>query len=492
MKQTQYSWLRVKQTALLLLFSFVLIPATMANDDVAILKSMQNGYVKVASEASKAVVNIRVEQIIERSARSANPFEFFGEDLFEHFFRQGPGSPSPRNRQPQPQPKTEKDIRYGQGSGFIISDDGFILTNNHVVGEADKVFVTLVDDREFEAEVIGADKETDVAVLKITTKEPLPVLPLGDSDKIEVGQFAVAVGNPFGLSHTVTSGIISAKGRSNVGITGYDYLIQTDAAINPGNSGGPLVNLDGEAIGMNTAIYSRSGGYMGIGFAIPINLAKAIFTQLKETGTVTRGYIGVYIQDISPQMAKSFDMEGKDGILVAEVEKESPAQEGGLQQGDIILELDGDAVKETASFRNKVALMAPGTKIELSVQRDGKKINVTITLGEKPTSVEETTVSGETVSKSLGFTVQTLTDELAERLGFENESGVLVTEVDESSNAYRSGLRPGMLVREINRQDVNSLKDFKAAAEEATNSGDVLLLVKDTRGTRFIAYKIDQ
>ena len=477
-------------SALMVLSLLVITGGAAMSDEVQALRDMQNGFIKVSEKASPAVVFIDVEKVVNQPAMMS-PMDMFGNEFFEQFFGQGQRPDGKKGQRPQPQPK--KELReHGQGSGFIISDDGYILTNNHVVGEADKVFVTLTDKREFQAKVIGSDPESDVAVIKIDTKEKLPILPLGDSDKIRVGEFSIAIGNPFGLSHTVTSGIISAKGRSNIGITDYEDLIQTDAAINPGNSGGPLINLDGEAIGINTAIFSRSGGYMGIGFAIPVNMAKAIFKQIKETGTVTRAYIGVYIQDITPQLAESFKLEINNGILVSAVEDNSPAKEAGLKQGDIILELNGDKVEKTTAFRNKVSLMSPGSKIDLKVLRDNEKKDISLTLAKKSKSVTESTVSGEKVTKSFGFSVQNLNDELSQHFGYENEKGVVVTEADEDSSAFRAGLRPGMLIKEVNRQAVNNLKEFNEAMKDSSDKGDILLLVKDPNGTRFIAFKADK
>ncbi|MDX9752956.1 MAG: DegQ family serine endoprotease [bacterium] len=460
-------------------------PGSVAQDDLAALKGMQNGFVQVIEKASPAVVNVRVEQVVER-ARGMSPFEFFGDgnELFERFFGQRPGM------RPQQQAPSRKERVEGEGSGFIISKEGYILTNNHVVGNADKVFVSLADQREYEAKVIGADPESDVALIKIDSKDELPFLPLGSSSDAKVGQFVIAIGNPFRLSHSVTTGIISAKGRSNIGITDYDDLIQTDAAINPGNSGGPLINLQGEVIGINTAIFSRSGGYMGIGFAIPIDMAKKIMDQLKETGTVTRGFIGIFIQDITPQMAKSLELSNPDGILVSDVEKDSPAEKAGLKPGDIITHLNGQEVNRSAAFRNEVALMAPETVIKLTIVRDRKEQAIDLKLGKKDDYVTSVTSSGEKISQSLGFTVQSLSEDLANKLGYEGEKGVIVTEVDPESNAFRAGIQPGMLIKEINREPVESLNDFNALAQKAVEKGTVILLVKANERTYFIPFDL--
>ena len=311
------------------------------------LRMMGKTFASVAKRVSPAVVFVKVEKVVESqpNVQFFAPFggdNPFGDDFLQRFF----GTPSPQEqpRQFRQIPRQHQRI-VGQGSGFIISPDGYIMTNNHVVGDADKVTVKLEDGREFIAKTVGTDPHTDVALIKIDAKN-LPVLALGNSDALEVGEWVLAIGNPFGLSHTLTAGIVSAKGRSSLGLADYENFIQTDAAINPGNSGGPLVDLNDKAVGMNTAIFSQSGGYMGIGFAIPINMAKAIKDQLIKTGSVTRGYLGIVIQDLTPELAKSFGLDDHNGILVAEVTENSPAEKAGLRQGDVIVEFNGKAVEE--------------------------------------------------------------------------------------------------------------------------------------------------
>ena len=343
------------------------------------LRQTGQAFRAVAKEVSPAVVFIQVEKTTEQPQMSpfASPFNGpFGDDFFRRFF----GTP-PQGHGHGTMPKREM---RAQGSGFIISPDGLIMTNNHVVGGADKVTVRLHDGREFTAKVVGTDPPTDVAVIKIDAND-LPVAQLGDSDKLEVGDWVLAIGNPFGLSHTLTAGIVSAKGRSGIGLADYENFIQTDAAINPGNSGGPLVNLDGQVVGINTAIFSRSGGYMGIGFAIPINMAKQIRDQLVENGTVTRGQLGVYIQDLTDDLAQSFGLKDSKGILISKVIEDSPAAKAGLKQGDIVLKADGKPVGKVNEFRNGIAMTAPGTVVRLDILRNGKPEQIKVTIGKRDT-----------------------------------------------------------------------------------------------------------
>jgi len=395
------------------------------------LRKTGKAFASIAKKVSPAVVFIKVEKIekVQPSAEFFSPYggggSPFGDDFFDRFF----GGPSPWGRQWRFRQAPDRQRRIvGQGSGFIISSDGYILTNSHVVGDADKMTVKLEDGREFDAKIIGADKPSEVAVIKIEADDDLPVLDLGDSDALEVGEWVVAVGNPFGLSHTVTAGIVSAKGRSSVGIADYENFIQTDAAINPGNSGGPLVNLDGKVIGMNTAILSQSGGYIGIGFAIPINLAKAIKDQLIKTGKVIRGRLGIMIQDLTPDLAKSFDLDANQGILIAQVLEDSPAESAGLKQGDVIIEFAGKKVEKVGSFRNRVSLMAPGTKEKIKVIRQGKRKTLTVTIGKMPDSGLVADSTSHSTDK-LGIKVKTLTEDLAQQFNIQGQTGVVVTQV---------------------------------------------------------------
>ncbi len=452
-----------------------------ARDTKAITLALElsKAFAQVAKKAGPAVVFVQVEKVVERAPAMepfpfGSPFDFFGPDFFERFFRQ---------RFPR------KFKQMGAGSGFIISPDGYILTNNHVVANASKVTVKLADGREFKAKIVGTDPASDVAVLKIEA-DHLPVLPLGDSDKIEVGEWVIAIGNPFGLTQTVTVGVISAKGRSGVGITDYEDFIQTDAAINPGNSGGPLVNLRGEAIGMNTAIFTRSGGYMGIGFAIPINMVKVITKQLIEKGKVVRGWLGVVIQNLNEPLAKSFGLEKPEGALVTEVAEGSPAAKAGLKSGDVIVEYNGKPVRNVAELRTMVALTPPGTKVKMVIIRDGKRRELEVTIGQQPQSFG--LLSGQDrFLKKLGFSVRTLTPDLAERFGYGTAKGVIISSVEPGSPAAIAGLTPGLLVVEVNHKKVKNMEDFAQALAESRRTGRVLLKVCDRELCRYVALSVE-
>jgi len=436
----------------------------------------------VARQAVPAVVFITVEKTLESRNPSAlnNPFEGFGEDFLQRFFgRRFSEEQQPRERQ------------QGAGSGFIISKDGLILTNHHVVGEADRVMVKLNDGREFTAKTIGTDPPSDVAVIKIDAKD-LPVLPLGDSDAMEVGDWVIAAGNPFGLTESITVGVVSAKGRSRLGIADFEDFIQTDAAINPGNSGGPLINLQGEAIGVNTAIASRSGGYMGIGFAIPSSMVKAVKDQLVTSGKVVRGYLGVRIQELTKALTQSLHIDTTEGVLVADVSKGSPAAKAGLKRGDVILAFNGRPTSDPGQLRNIVAMSAPGTKAPVQILRDNTKREVTIELGALPR--EQTAArAGEEAQPPparLGFSVQNLTPELAQQLGYSDTEGVIVTQIDPRSEAYQAGVRRGMVIREVNHQEVSNTQDFRQAVQKAGQDKQLLMLVQNQQATMYITFPL--
>jgi serine protease Do len=411
-----------------------------------------------------------------------HPFGGFGDDFFERFF----GRRFPEGQEQQPGARRQQ----GAGSGFIISQDGLILTNHHVVGDADRVTVKLTDGREFTAKTIGTDPPSDVAVIKIEAKG-LPVLPLGDSDAMEVGDWVIAAGSPFGLTQTITVGVISAKGRSQLGLADFEDFMQTDAAINPGNSGGPLLNLQGEAIGVNTAIASQSGGFIGIGFAIPSNMVKAIQQQLVTRGKVVRGYMGVSIQPLTSALAQSLRINTTEGVLVADVAPGSPAAKAGLKRGDVIVSFNGQAVHDPGHLRNLVAMSAPGTKATLQILRENQKREVSVELAELPR--ERTAARGGEEAPAparLGFGVQNLTPELAKQLGIERPEGVVVTQVDPNSEAYQAGVRRGMVIREINQQEVKNVEDFRQAVQKAEQSKQVLLLVQSPQATMYLTFPI--
>lgn len=442
--------------------------------------SGDNNFVEVVKEAKPAVVHIRVEKSMSGGGMYDQQFEeFFNNPFFERFFgpqfRQGPQGPRGPNREYKQQ---------GQGSGFIISNDGYILTNNHVVDGADTITVILSDNREFKAELTGSDPQSDVALIKIKDKGRLPTLPLGDSDALEVGEWVIAIGNPFGLSSTVTAGVVSATGRSSVGINEYENFIQTDAAINPGNSGGPLLNVKGEVVGINSALFSRTGGYMGIGFAIPINMVKTIETQLKSAGKVTRGWLGVVIQNVDENLAKSFGLKEAEGILVSEVQAGSPADKSGIRQGDVIVSLNDTTLKDVADLRNRVALLPPNSSASLGIIRDGATMTVQVNIGERPNEIAQSQgdVQGKpgpaSTNERFGLTFQDLTPELADRLGYDNKQGVVVSQVEPGSPASSAGLQPGQLIEEVNKRPVRNVRELTAAMEKSDDKNRLLLRVR--------------
>ena len=406
-------------------------------NDIAMLDRSAKAFSSVVRKAGPAVVYIGVEKT-NRNFTGQGRSDMFNDPFFEHFF----GKKFDRFRQPESDPFKQ----HGSGSGFIISEEGLILTNNHVVDDADTIRVRLGDKREFTASVVGTDPQSDVALIKIDGKN-LPTLPLGDSDKLEVGEWVIAIGSPFELSQTVTVGVVSAKGRSRMGINDYENFIQTDAAINPGNSGGPLLNIHGKVVGINTAIFSRSGGYMGIGFAIPVNMAKSVEKQLRSKGKVTRGWLGVAIQDMNEELARSFDVQEAEGILVAEVTKKSPAEKAGLRQGDILLALNGDRLADVTDLRNRIAMTAPGSRITLRIIREGRRKDISVTIAEQPADFSQVTrvytkKAHSSLLDNMGLTVQELTPELARQFGYEKGQGVLITQIAPNSPADSVDRRP--------------------------------------------------
>ncbi len=456
--------------------SFVVVSAQ-ADNGIESLRQAGKAFSAVSKSVSPAVVFISVERVEEvRMQQQRSPFD---DEFFRRFF----DKPHPEERRRQPRQRRVE----GQGSGFIVSADGYVLTNNHVVGDADEVTVRLQDGREFSANLVGADSRSDVAVIKIDA-DNLPVLELGDSDALEVGEWVLAIGSPFGLSHSLTAGIVSAKGRSSVGIADYENFIQTDAAINPGNSGGPLVDLNGKAVGMNTAIFSRSGGYMGIGFAIPINMVRSIKDQLIDDGRVTRGYLGILIQNLTQELAESFKLEDGKGVLIAGVTEDSPAERAGLEQGDVVISFNGRRVEEVGSFRNRVSLVTPGSKVEMVVVRNGDEKTLGVTIGKLPDAEGAESAKDEGSIEELGFSVQTLTEELSDRFDLGDVQGVVVTSIENGSPAQRAGLRPGVVIQEVNRTAIHDVGDFRRAIKKSDDKG-LLLLVTDQRGSRYIAFK---
>ncbi|MDZ4347863.1 MAG: DegQ family serine endoprotease [Candidatus Binatia bacterium] len=433
-------------------------------------------FVVLAKKLKPLVVNISTTQVSEGRGSQEFSSPFGDEDPFNDFWRRFFGGPAPRG------PQRQRSL----GSGFIIDGDGSILTNNHVVENAQKIVVKLAtDDQEYEAKVIGRDPKTDIAVIQIKAKTNLQAATLGDSDRLEVGEWVVAIGNPFGLDSTVTSGIVSAKGR-HIGQGPYDNFIQTDASINPGNSGGPLINLRGEVIGINTAIFSRTGGNMGIGFAIPINLVKEVLPQLRGKGKVTRGFLGVLIQKVTPEIAESLGMDRGHGALVANVTKDGPADKAGVKVGDVIVEFDGKEVKDSSDLPIIVARTPVDKRTRMKVLRDKKEVTLTVAVGELK---DEEVVASAPEKGELGLSVQRLTPQMAESLGLDKTEGVVVTAVEPGSAADEAGIRRGDVLMEVDRKTIRSLDEYKKAIAGIRKGRGVLFLVRRGESTLFLALK---
>jgi serine protease Do len=372
-------------------------------------------------------------------------------------------------------------------SGFIIDKEGFILTNNHVVESTDEIKVKLADGREFKAEIVGRDPKTDLALIRIEPESDLPTLSLGDSETAQVGDWVIAIGNPFGLGHTVTAGIVSAKYRQ-IGAGSYDNFIQTDASINPGNSGGPLLNTAGEAIGINTAIFSRSGGNIGIGFAIPINMAKDILPQLKE-GKVVRGWLGVMIQEVTPDLKEKLGLSDADGALVADVTSGGPAEKAGIQRGDVIVGFNGKEIKEMKELPFLVASSPVGSEAKVDIVRNGKPMSVTVTLGRLTDEEEGAPVE---TRLELGMSLETLTSDKAAAMGLSGTEGVIVSQVAPGSPAAEAGIRLGDVIVEVDKNPVGNVEDFEAAVAKFNPGDTMLLLVKRRGATLFLTLKIPE
>jgi serine protease Do len=373
------------------------------------------------------------------------------------------------------------------GSGFIIEPDGLILTNYHVVDNAEKITVRLLDGREFAGKVVGKDQKTDIALVEINSRD-LPVAPLGDSDQLEVGEWVMAVGNPFGLDNTVTSGIVSAKDRQ-IGAGPYDHFIQTDASINPGNSGGPLVNLQGEVIGIDTAIFSQSGGNVGIGFAIPINLVKDLLPQLKSGGKITRGWLGVSIQGITPDLAASLGLDQAKGALVSSVVQNSPADQAGIKAGDVIVGYEGKEINNANDLPFLVAGTPVGKTVSLQVFRGNKQTPLAVAIGKMK---EEEVIASPSKKDDLGLTVEQITPDIAEELGLENSRGVVITAVAPDGPGDEAGFQPGDIIREINRRPVQNLSDYRKIMAMAAQNKSILFLVQREDNTMFLALRKEE
>ncbi len=466
---------------------FVIFPPAMSYaDDSAPEQYLVQGlpnFAPLIEKLTPVTVNISSSRTVKPGIPQLgeNPFggqddpfrDFFGDDFFKHFFG---GDPNREYRQ------------QGLGSGFIIDPDGYILTNNHVIEDADEIKVKTHADKEYDAEVIGTDPKTDLALLKIklSNGDTLQAAKLGDSDNLSVGEWVIAIGNPFGLQATVTAGIVSAKWRK-IGAGPYEDFIQTDASINPGNSGGPLFNLRGEVVGVNSMIYSPSGGNVGIGFAIPINLAGNIVRQLKETGRVVRGWLGVVVQTVTPELAQSFGLEEGRGALVADVAQDSPASKAGLTSGDIIVEYDGKPIHEMSELPKLVADTPIGKQSTLTVLRDGKRRTIRVNVGELKDDREADTRPANGTAQ-LGMSVRAITPEIVQSLGLSEDSGILVVSVQPGSGADNAGIKKGDIIKEINRTPVTTMKQF-AEAVGKQQTGNILMLIKRGRTSLWIVVK---
>lgn len=438
-------------------------------------------FMEIAKTVTPAVVNISSTRVIQRQ-RSGQPplFEdpffrrFFGDEFFRQFRM-------PRQRQEQ-----------SLGSGVIVDPKGYIVTNNHVVEQASEIKVFLSDRQEYKGKLVGSDPKSDIAVIKIEGKDDFPFAVWGNSDHLQVGEYVLAIGNPFGLNQTVTMGIISAVGRANVGIADYEDFIQTDAAINPGNSGGALVNIRGEVIGINTAIFTRSGGYQGIGFAVPSNMTQSVMNSLRKTGKVVRGWLGVSIQEISPELGKQFGVKELKGALVSDVFPGSPAEEAGLERGDVIQEYQGKMVKSVSQLRNMVAQTSVGTKVKLRVLRDQKEKMIKVKIGELPKDLTEARIGeeglpGEMVNVLNGLEVQGLSSDIIRQLDLPKDiQGVVISNVTADTPVERAGLQRGDVIQEIDRKKIRSLKDYQKIVSGYKKDETVLLLVFREGRTFFV------
>jgi len=448
------------------------------------LQTLSDAFAAVAQRVQPSVVSVHSAKVLKlrRPDSFGFPFRFFFDDEDQ---------PQPRRA---PRQREYQYRRSGVGSGFVLDKQGHLLTNYHVVQEVDEIKVTLTDKRVFDAEIVGTDPKTDLAVIRIKGKVPadLPVVALGDSDTMRVGDWVLAFGAPFGYDQTMTAGIISAKSRGNVGAVDYEDFIQTDAAINPGNSGGPLVNIRGEVIGINTII--ATGGaqqFAGVGFAIPINMAKTIVPTLVKGGTVSRGMLGVGIQNIDEDLRSQFKLPDTRGALVSQVNKGSPADKAGIQASDVIVRFNGQPIEDSRHLRNLVAATAPGTKAKVAVLREGRERTFSVELGQLPASEDgENGGTGAAPPTDIGLSVQPLTPELARQFNYADEQGVVVSDVEDGSAAATAGLRVGDLITEVNRTKVDSVREFNDALANLKGRDSVMLLTKRGGTSRFVIVRL--
>ena len=437
----------------------------------AVLPVPSGSFAQVAESVGPAVVNINT---VTRVSGGRTPVEeFFGDEFFKRFFGDAP---------------ERQQVQRSLGSGVIVDPSGIVLTNAHVVERATEIEVSTADGKKHKAKLAGVDKKTDLAVLKLQGGGPYPAANLGDSDAVKVGDWVLAIGSPFGLQKTVTAGIISAKGRS-IGQGPFDDFLQTDAAINPGNSGGPLVNMSGEVVGINSAILSRTGGNVGIGFSIPVNMAKRIYTELAAKGKVTRGWLGVSIQPLTPELAKSFGLKEPNGVLISDVMQQSPAATAGIASGDVIIEFDKKKVDSPQELQKAVAATTPGRAVPLKVWRDKGEKTLEIKIGETP----DETVALKPTNKGkslLGLDVRPITPELARQLNLRTPDGVIVFSVDDESAASEAGLQRGDVIREVNRQKVRSVQDFEKVTKDVKDGDRVTVLLQRGPQSLYVAFTV--
>ncbi len=453
---------------------------------IAPAEQLGRAFAAVAAHVKPAVVSV----YSEKTVRLQSPdYEFpFGDDFFNQFF----GGQFDMPRSPG-HPREYKVPQRGMGTGMLLDKQGHILTNYHVVQDVDEIKVQLADKRTFKAKIVGADRKTDVAILQMKGSIPddLPIVHLGDSDILEDGNLVMAIGAPFGLTQTVTTGIISAEGRSDVGIADYEDFLQTDAPINPGNSGGPLINMRGEVIGMNSAIATNVGQYSGVGFAIPSNMIKTMLPTLLKGGQINRGMLGVSIQDVTKELAEQFHLPGTGGAIISQVSKGSPAEKAGMKAGDVIVRFNGRAVSDTAQLRNLVAATTPGQNANIVVVRNGNEKNLTVTIGkmsEEIVAPEKASRKEESKLTSLGLTVQTLTPDLARQFGVEEKEGVLIIGVEDGSLAAMSDLQAGDVILEADRKPVSNTEELQSILNK--DKEQILLLIKRKSGSIYLVFRL--
>jgi len=462
-------------------------------DSQAIAPAEQLGkaYAEVAAHVQPAVVSVYSEKMVKRSDSSVDDLlrRFFGEQM-----PQGHGGGNRNHPSTVPQ--------QGMGSGIIIDKKGHVLTNYHVVSDVDEIKVQLGDKRRFEAEIVGTDPASDIAVIRIKGNVPsdLPVAELGDSDAMQVGNIVMAIGSPFGFIQTVTTGVLSAKGRAGIGINTYEDFLQTDAAINPGNSGGPLVNMRGQVVGINSVIATSIGQFAGVGLAIPINMVKAVLPTLTSGGKIVRGFLGIGIQELTSDLAQQFGANTINGALVSDISKGGPADKAGLKPGDIILRYDGKSIQDTAHLKNMVAATPPGARVKIEILRNGKEEPLTATVGKLAAESETASVESEPAGSNkeskaagkLGVSIQQLTPELAQQLGYQGDKGVVVTDVEENGAAAMAGLKEGDLIMEADHQPVSSPSDLRRIVENAKDKKSTLLRVKRDKQTVYILVPVQK